>query len=127
MPQHFKFVFLLFDCNVEKLQVRPLDIRLLKIYSSNKPSDEACTFVSDKIKIKKYIFIINKIMKKHFSIKDFEHKNISNVFQKLEENCLYACAYFRAEYGLNHFRHLLVIKKNYYNKNIKNIIISVKF
>ena len=46
MPQHFKFVFLLFDCNVEKLQVRPLDIRLLKIYSNNKPSDEVCSFVS---------------------------------------------------------------------------------
>lgn len=45
MPQHFKFVFLLYDCNVERLQVKPLDIRLLKIYSANKPSDEVCSFV----------------------------------------------------------------------------------
>lgn len=90
MPQHFKFVFLLFDCNVEKLQVRPLDMRLLKIYSANKPSDEICTF-------------------------DFEHRNVSNVFQKLEENCLFACAYFRTEYGLSHFRYILQWIKNYTN------------
>ena len=87
MPQHFKFVFLLFDCLVEKLQVRPLDIRLLKIYSANKPSEEVCSF-------------------------DFEHKNVSNVLQRLEENCLYACAYFRTEYGFVHFRHILVTLYN---------------
>ena len=46
MPQHFKFVFLMFDYSVENLQVRPMDIRLLKIYSNNKPSDEVCSFVS---------------------------------------------------------------------------------
>jgi len=90
MPQHFKFVFLLFDCLVEKLQVRPLDIRLLKIYSANKPSEEVCSF-------------------------DFEHKNVSNVLQRLEENCLYACAYFRTEYGFVHFRHILQWIKNFTN------------
>lgn len=90
MPQHFKFVFLLFDCNVEKLQVKPLDIRLLKIYNANKPSDEVCSF-------------------------DFEHRNVSNVLRKVEENCLFACAYFRTEYGLNHFRHILQWIKNYTN------------
>ena len=58
MPQHFKFVFLLFDCNVEKLQVRPLDIRLLKIYSNNKPSDEVCSFVS--LLFNQSIFIVFK-------------------------------------------------------------------
>lgn len=90
MPQHFKFVFLLFDCNVERLQVRPLDIRLLKIYSANKPSDEVCSF-------------------------DFDHKNVSNVLQKLEENCLFACAYFRNEYGIQHFKFILLWIKNYTN------------
>ncbi len=90
MPQHFKFVFLLFDCNVEKLQVRPLDMRLLKIYSANKPSDEICTF-------------------------DFDYTHVSHVFQKLEESCLLATAHFRTEYGLNHFRYILQWIKNYTN------------
>jgi hypothetical protein len=46
MPQNFKFVLLLFDLSVEKLQVRQLDNRLLKIYANNKPSDEICYVVS---------------------------------------------------------------------------------
>ncbi len=45
MPQYFKFVLLLFDSSVEKLQVRQLDNRLLKIYANNKPSDEICFVV----------------------------------------------------------------------------------
>ena len=45
MPQNFKFVFLFFDANVEKLQVRPLDSRILKIYANNKPSNEICFYV----------------------------------------------------------------------------------
>lgn len=53
MPQNFKFVFMLFDWTVEKFQVRPLDSRILKIYSNNKPSDEICYFV---IKILELVF-----------------------------------------------------------------------
>ena len=34
MPQNFKFVMLLFDCNVEKLQVRPIDTRHMRTYSN---------------------------------------------------------------------------------------------
>lgn len=56
MPQNFKFVFLLFDLNVERLQVRPLDNRILKIYNNNKPSDEICSFVSVKQKISTFSF-----------------------------------------------------------------------
>ncbi len=52
MPQNFKFVLLLFDWNIEKFQVRPLDSRILKIYANNKPSDEICHFVSELIRIK---------------------------------------------------------------------------
>lgn len=38
MPQSFKFVILLFDCNVEKLQVRPIDIRSMR-YNMNKADE----------------------------------------------------------------------------------------
>ena len=86
MPQHFKFVFLLFDLNVEKLQVKPMDSRLMKVYTTNKPSDEICSF-------------------------DFDNHNLSNVFQRLENNCLFACAYFKTEFGHNHYRYILVIRK----------------
>ena len=47
-------------------------------------------------------------MLKNSFFQDFEHKNSSNVFQKLEENCLLAFAYFRTENGNGHLRYLLV-------------------
>ncbi|CAF0851068.1 unnamed protein product [Brachionus calyciflorus] len=88
MPQNFKFVFLLFDLNVERLQVRPMDSRILKIYTSNKPSDEICFY-------------------------DFDYKNKSNVFQRLEENCLFAWVFFKTEFGINHISNLLKWIKNF--------------
>jgi hypothetical protein len=83
MPQNFKFVLLMFDLSIEKFQVRPLDSRLLKIYANNRPSDEICHF-------------------------DFEPKTLSNVFQRLEDNCKYACLHFKVEQGQVHFKYLLV-------------------
>lgn len=47
MPQNFKFVFLLFDHNVEKLQVRPIDNRMLKVYmNSRQRAEEIGNFVT---------------------------------------------------------------------------------
>ena len=34
---------------------------------------------------------------------------MSNVFQRLEENCLLTCLYYKTEHGPNHFRYFLVI------------------
>jgi hypothetical protein len=39
MPQNFKFVVLLFDCNVEKIQVKPIDTRSMRMYSLNKTDE----------------------------------------------------------------------------------------
>ena len=45
MPQNFKFVLLLFDYNVERLQVKPIEIhRIPKIYTRrNEESYFVCT------------------------------------------------------------------------------------
>ncbi|RNA14792.1 mediator of RNA polymerase II transcription subunit 27 [Brachionus plicatilis] len=88
MPQNFKFVFLFFDANVEKLQVRPLDSRILKIYANNKPSDEICFY-------------------------DFDHKNKSLVFERLEKNCIIAWTFFKTEFGMNHLKNLMKWVKNF--------------
>ena len=63
MPQNFKFVVLLFDCNVEKIQVRPIDTRSMRMYSLNK-TDEV-NFVN---------------MKKYFKYFDLHENNHIIVF-----------------------------------------------
>lgn len=40
MPQNFKFVMLLFNVNVEKIQVRPIDLRQMRVHNLVK-ADEA--------------------------------------------------------------------------------------
>lgn len=99
MPQNFKFVFLFFDANVEKLQVRPLDSRILSIYANNKPSEEICFYV-----LNSYFdyFVYLKLFK------DFNHKNKSMVFEILEKNCIIAWTFFKTEFGINHLKNLMV-------------------
>ena len=113
MPQNFKFVLLLFDSSVEKMQVRPLDSRMLKAYASNKSSNEICHFVRTRTKL-----IIKQTNLTFFSkknIQDFEHKNLSNVFQRLEKNCLFGLLFFKTEQGINHLKHFLSWVKSFVN------------
>lgn len=66
MPQNFKFVFLLFDYNVEKLQVRPVDNRIPKIYQSSKQRvEDICFFVN----LRNYLTsLISFVIIKNFSL-----------------------------------------------------------
>jgi hypothetical protein len=63
MPQNFKFVMLLFDCNVEKLQVRPIDIRHMRTYSNK--LDEVHFVNYPKINLKTQNFIFIRIFNKY--------------------------------------------------------------
>jgi hypothetical protein len=63
MPQNFKFVMLLFDCNVEKLQVRPIDTRHMRTYSNK--LDEVHFVNYPKINFKTQNFISIRIFKKY--------------------------------------------------------------
>lgn len=112
MPQNFKFVLLLFDSSVEKLQVRPLDSRMLKAYATNKPSNEICFFV----RTWRNEFMNNQIIWAFlWNFKDFEYKNLSNVFQRLEKNCLFGLLFFKTEQGINHLKHFLSWVKSFVN------------
>lgn len=107
MPQNFKFVLLLFDLNVEKLQVRPNDNRMYKILQTNRQRiDEIFYFVINRFifqmyQSRKYVYLL-------LQKKDFEHKNSSNVFHRLEQNCLLALVHFKTEQGPSHFRYIMV-------------------
>lgn len=110
MPQNFKFVMLLFNINVEKIQVRPIDLRQMRVHSFAK-ADEA-NFVIFRIFL---LLLLLQCSNYQLNLKDFEHKNSSHVFQKLEESCLFACAYYRAEHGVHHMRYILQWLKHYAN------------